>query len=80
MSDSTKLRPKTCPHCHEKFPDRLLTPIEAAEMFSLTVGAMEHRRRRGTIPFVRLPQSRLIRYRLSTLMDLIESGERKFPA
>ena len=64
--------------------DRLLNPPEAAELLGFHkkdgtpgVNALDQQRRRGRIPFVRLPGSRLIKYRLSTLMQLIEDGERR---
>ena len=59
--------------------DRLLNPREAATLLGFLtkdgdpdVKSLVRQRRAGHIPFVRLPRSRLIKYRLSTLMQLIE--------
>ena len=59
--------------------DRLLNPREAATLLGFLtkdgdpdVKALVRQRRAGHIPFVRLPGSRLIKYRLSTLMQLIK--------
>ena len=53
--------------------DRLLTPAEAAKMLSTTPKALDHRRRSGEIRYVML--GRLVRYRLATIQDYIESNE-----
>ncbi len=62
--------------------DRLLNPREAATLLGFltkdgdpNVTVLVRERRAGHIPFVRLPGSRLIKYRLSTLMQLIKDGE-----
>ena len=60
-----------CRCCDAKFPDRLLSPRDAAEMLGVSVSALTHYRNEGLIPFVRL-KDRVIRFSLRDLMQYLE--------
>ena len=55
--------------------DRLLTPKQAAEMLAVSVNALDHHRRVGNVPFVRL--GRLVRYSERQLCEWIERNSRR---
>ena len=60
-----------CRCCDAKFPDRLLSVRDAAEMLGVSVSALNHYRNEGLIPFVRL-KDRVIRFSLRDLMQYLE--------
>lgn len=57
--------------------EKLVTPAEAAKILAVSPKAIDHRRRSGEIPFVRV--GRLIRYRLATIQQFIADNEQQLP-